>query len=302
MTRRFVPAGLMFSMKEKIQRYLQWKGTYASRASVNYKLWLDRFVEICGEKEVEKYDISDYTKYKLWLEGKFSPYSIQFATVVIKNFFQFLRDQDIKCLCPNFIRIKRINAKSHRAISEEEYQKVITLVPVNEFRQLRDSIIIRMLWDTGVRVSELCDMDIQQIDEKKRSATIQTKKTGKLRIIVWSEETHYYLMKYMPIRLELHNINQASALFVGWECGKGWSTRLSTRTVQRVVRNYVSKAGIKERITPHSFRHGWAHKRRDQNAPLAFIQRGLGHNNPISTFIYEQYNDNEFLNSAYSFF
>jgi integrase len=54
------------------------------------------------------------------------------------------------------------------------------------------------------------------------------------------------------------------------------------------------KASLNEKITPHSFRHGWAHKRRDQNAPLAFIQRGLGHANPVSTFIYEQYQDSEF--------
>ena len=75
-------------------------------------------------------------------------------------------------------------------------------------------------------------------------------------------------------------------------------TRLTTRTVQRVIKLSVQKAGLKERITPHSFRHGWAHKRRDQNAPLAFIQKGLGHISPISTFIYEQYNDMDFLQNA----
>ncbi len=65
-----------------------------------------------------------------------------------------------------------------------------------------------------------------------------------------------------------------------------------------MVKYYIDRAGIKEKITPHSFRHGWAHFRRDQNASLAFIQRGLGHVNPISTFVYEQYNDMEFENNA----
>ena len=73
---------------------------------------------------------------------------------------------------------------------------------------------------------------------------------------------------------------------------------MTSRTVQRIIRYYVNRAGIKEKITPHSFRHGWAHKRRDQNAPLSFIQRGLGHLSPVSTFIYEKYNDVEFVTNA----
>jgi len=285
-------------MKEKIKTYLEWKGTYAQRASVNYKIWLERFVEVCGDKKLEKYDISDFVKYKHWLETRYTPYSVQFATIVIKNFLKFYRDQNYTCLSPSLIKIPRVNAKSHRAVTEAEYKKIVAMIPENEFRTLRDLIVVRLLWDTGVRVSELCDLDLSHIDENKRSAIIHTKKTSNQRVIVWSEETHYYIMKYMPIRLELQHLNKASALFVGWSQGKGWSTRLTKRTVERTIKKYASIAGIKEKVTPHSFRHGWAHKRRDQNAPLAFIQKGLGHINPISTFIYEQYNDMEFVNNA----
>ncbi len=122
-----------------------------------------------------------------------------------------------------------------------------------------------------------------------------------MRIIVWSEETHRLLMKYMPIRLELRKCNHASALFVGYLKGRGWSPRLTSRSVERIIKYNVDRAGIKEKITPHSFRHGWAHVRRDRNAPLAFIQKGLGHSNPISTFVYEQYNDKEFEMNANSY-
>lgn len=281
--------------------YLDWKGTYAHKASINYRIWLEKFIQLCGNKKIEEYEISDIVKYRSWLESNYGSYSTQYAIVVLKNFFQFFKFQDCACLSPAFIRIPRINQKSHRAITEGEYNKIISVIPTNEFLTLRDSLMIRLLWDTGVRVSELCDIDITNIDENKPSAVISTKKTGKKRIIVWSKETHELLMKYMPIRLELHNVNKASALFIGTEKGKGWSVRLTTRSVQRRVMYYVDRAGIKEKITPHSFRHGWAHKRRDQNAPLAFIQRGLGHLSPVSTFIYEQYCDNEFENRAMNY-
>jgi site-specific recombinase XerD len=288
-------------MLEKIQKYLDWKGTYAPRASVIYRIWLERFVQICGEKPIEQYSITDFVKYKHWIESRYNPYCVQFATMIMKNFFQFYKNQNYSCLSPSFIKSAHIQAKSHRAINEDEFKRIVSVIPGNEFRSIRDLVMIRLLWDTGVRVSELCDLELTQIDEHKKSAIIQTKKTGKPRIIVWSEETHNYLIKYMSIRLELHNVNKATALFVGWTQNKGWSSRMTSRTAQRLIKYYVNRAGIKEKITPHSFRHGWAHLRRDQNAPLAFIQRGLGHISPISTFVYEQYDDSDFVKSAKSY-
>lgn len=294
--------GLFCAMKEKICEYLNWKGTHAPKAAINYRLPLERFVEVCGEKLLEQYNVSDVVKYHFWLKNHFSPYHITYSMTVLKSFFYFFREQlNYNCLSPSIIKFKRERANSHRAILEEEYKKIIAEIPTNEFVSLRDSLIIRLLWDTGVRVSELCDLNISQIDPHKRSALINTKKTKNQRIILWSEETHQLLMKFLPIRLELEKRHRTDSLFVGLKGKEGWSIRLTTRTVQRIVHQYSAQAGIIAKVTPHSFRHGWAHKRRDQNAPLSFIQRGLGHCHPISTFVYEQYSDPEFVNYANSF-
>jgi len=297
---RLVPDGACAFMMEIIKSYLAWKGTYAPRASINYRIWLDRFIQICGNKKLEEYNVLDLVKYRTWLESKFSSCSVSFAIIVIKNFLQFCQTQSYPCLSPSLVRLPRINPKSHRAITESEFNKIISSLPTNEFRLLRDSLIIHMLWDTGVRVSELCDLDISQIDQGKFATSIQTKKTGKTRTIVWSQPTHDLLVKYMTLRIQFRNSSNNSALFVGWK-KKGWSHRLTTRSVERIVKAHVESSGITEKITPHSFRHGWAHKRRDNNAPLAFIQKGLGHINPISTFVYEQYNDKEFEREARSY-
>jgi site-specific recombinase XerD len=295
--------GLLCIMKEKICEFLNWKGTHAPKAAINYKLPLERFVQVCGEKPLENYNVSDVVKYNFWLKTRFSPYHVTYSMTVLKCFFFFYREQlNYNCLSPSIIRFKRERANSHRALLEEEYKKIIAEIPTNGFVSLRDSIIIRLLWDTGVRVSELCDLNISQINPQKRSTTINTKKTRNQRIIIWSEETHQLLMKYLPIRLELEKSQRADSLFVGLKGREGcWSMRITKRTVQRMVRQYATQAGILAKVSPHSFRHGWAHKRRDQNAPLSFIQRGLGHCHPISTFVYEQYNDPEFVNYANSF-
>lgn len=255
-------------------------------------------MQVCGDKPLEEYRITDVTNYQKWLKDHYSSCSVEYATVVLKNFFQYFKEQNRGCIAPSLIKRKKGSAKSHRAIREAEFEKIVSIIPENEFHSLRDLLLIRMLWDTGTRVSELCDLDVSQIDTDNPSAIIFTKKTANRRIIVWSKETHRVLMKYMSIRKELHQLNHASALFVGWQINKGWSSRLTTRSVERIIKDYSNRAGIMERITPHSFRHGWAHKRRDMNAPLSFIQKGLGHCNPISTFVYEQYSDNEFERNA----
>ncbi len=296
------PAGLLrwalCIMEREIKEYLAWKGTYATRASVSYKIWLDRFVKVNGERLLEAYDIESIVKFRHWLEERFSSSTVQFAIIVVKNFFQFYKQQDRHCISPSFIKLPHVIRKSHRAIKESEYQKVISGIAKNDFLGLRDSLIIRLLWDTGIRVSELCDLNVSQIDEVKATAVIQSKKSYIYRVIVWSKETHELLLKYLTFRLELKNHNNADSLFIGFQKGRGWSLRLTKRSVERITKKYVTQAGIKERISPHSFRHGWAHKRRDRNAPLAFIQKGLGHTSPVSTFIYEQYNDKEFETNA----
>ncbi len=286
-------------MQNEITEYLAWKGTYAPRASINYRIWLMRFVEMCGEKSLEEYTIADYIHYHKQLERKYSPYCLQYSGIVIKNFFQYFQHQGRKAgLDPWLIKLPRIKANSHRAVTESEFEKIISQIPENEFHLLRNLVMIRLLWDTGVRVSELCELPVSAVSESTAGATITTKKTGNIRMIFWSEETHRLLIKYLGIRGRLPQATSGAFLFVGQAKRQGWSLRITPYSLQRYVKAYARKAGIKEKVTPHSFRHGWAHKRRDQLAPLAFIQRGLGHSDPASTFVYEQYSDNDFASQA----
>lgn len=287
-------------MEQLIKSYLDWKGTYAPRASVMYKIWLNRFIEVCGDKPLEAYGVADFVTYHQWLSTRYNPCTVQYATIIIKNFLVFCRTQGHQCFSSSLIRLPRGVAKSHRALGENEFNKIISEVPSKGFLPLRDAVVLRMLWDTGVRVSELCDLDTSQISEDKRTAVIQTKKTGQLRLIVWSDHTHELLLRYLTERMCL-NKGHSTALFVGWNKNRKWSLRLHPRSVQRIVKHYAMRAGVNAKLSPHSFRHGWAHKRRDQHAPLAFIQRGLGHVSPVSTFIYEQYNDKEFETNAKTF-
>jgi site-specific recombinase XerD len=285
-------------MEREIKEYLGWKGTYASRAAVSYKIWLDRFIEVCGNRPINSYSINDVVKFKNWLEEHYSSASTQMALVVLKNFFAFFKDQNFDCLPSRLIRLpKKIN-KSYKHIGEDEFKTIIGRIATDSFSGLRDNLIIRLLWDTGIRVSELCDLDTTQFDVTRNCSVIHSKKSNVPRTIMWSGDTHLVLLNYLSQRMTQTSQKDCTALFIGFLKGRGWSKRLTKRSVERIVKKYLHLAGILHNLSPHSFRHGWAHKRRDQNAPLSFIQKGLGHTSPISTFVYEQYNDKEFEENA----
>ena len=226
----------MHFMQEKIEEYLDWKGIHSPKASVSYKSWLMLFIRICGDKPLEQYRITDIVSYQKWLKAHYSSYSLEYATVIIKNFFQFFRDQNYACLPPSLIKRKKGRAKSHRAIREEEFEKMVNVITEDDFWGLRDNLIVRMLWDTGVRVSELTDLNVSQINVNNMSAVIATKKTANMRIIVWSKATHEVLIKYLTKRAELSDNNYAQALFVGKINNSSVNPRLTTRSVERLIK------------------------------------------------------------------
>ncbi len=281
-------------MKEEIEKYIQWKATYAPRAAVTYRKYLLQFDDLTT-KNVSSIVIGDVIVYQDFLQKKYSPYTIQFAMVALKNFLRYQQLNNVPCLSPDLIRLRRIIARSHRAITQEEYDVLISQKFKDTTWGLRDKLILMMLYDTGVRVSELCDLNIDQIDENKTQTTISTKKTRNKRIIVWSDKTHAMLMEYLMLRIPLSG---SDALFITSHDIDSTSGRITPRTVQRVLKRMLNKAGIHSRLTPHSMRHGWAHRRRDRNAPIAFIQKGLGHISPVSSFVYMQYEDDEFEKNA----
>lgn len=277
-------------MKGEIKQFLDWKATYATQASISYAVWLRRFAELYPEKQVSEITLQDVVKFRNILAEKYSPTSVSYAMVILKCFFRWLIDCGYKVVSPGLIRAQRCQANSHKPISEEDYKKLQSVIATNDFWSLRDKVIFSMLWDTGIRISELCELDTAQISEEVPRTVIKTKKTGNKRPIMWSHETHSLLLRYLYIRKEL--TAPQPALFVGKEHGTGWiSVRLTPRSIQRHLKIYLDAAGIKKRITPHSFRHGWALKRREMGAQLPFIQRALGHSHPASTFVYQQYSD-----------
>lgn len=292
-------------MYENISKFLEWKSTNHVPASIAYRKPLERFVQVCGDKLLEEYVVEDIVRYNQWLSGQFSNESVRYALTILKHFFNFYKSQHIKCLSSMLIPMPRkLPAHSHRAIEEDEVRKMIAEIEGDSFISSRNLLILLMLWDTGVRVTELCRMQISDLDLQKKQAVIATEKRDIMRIILWSESTNTHLMKYLEIHKQHFRNNvddKVIPLFVASRSKRNIEC-LTRESVERIVSYYARKAGIKKKTTPHTFRHGWAHARRDLGAPLSFVQKGLGHTSPVSTQVYQQFTDPEFVKAGKGYF
>lgn len=282
-------------LNEAIDKYLDWKLSYAPVAAKAYEVHLRRFNAFVGNIDISSVQMGDITAFKNSLLTKYSDTSISYMMVIMRNFFEYWNGQGIACLNYKFIRSPKYTQQPHRAITDAEYLLIDQSIPTNTFTALTKKLIVRFLWDTGVRVSELCDIDLGDLDVQNRNAKIITKKTHVVRWVFWTDKTHDILVRYLGIRLCM---NRGDALLLAETPNA--RTRITPRTVQRWISELCKNVGITQKISPHSFRHAKAHKILKQGGSVADIAKILGHSdkNPVAAFNYLRLSKSEIEDRA----
>lgn len=282
-------------MNTEISMYLAWKGTYAKEKTVkNYKPWINKFNDLIGKK-LEDIDLEDMIKYSSFLKENYAPKSVTMGMNVMKNFFVFWKRRREMAIIIEDIRVPRTRSNSHEPITSKDYALMLAEIDVNEFAGARDNVIIRMLYDTGMRIGELCSLDASNIDLDSQSCVTETEKTDKTRMVFWGKDTNEFMKYYLLERSE--NAKEGErALFINLA-----GSRLTTRSSERIIQKYLHLAKIDKKIVPHSFRHGKAHTILDNGGTVKDVQYILGHQSPVSSFSYLNFNDIEQNKRALSF-
>lgn len=205
-----------------------------------------------------------------------------------------------------------------QVLTEEQYRKIVSVIPVGRLYGARDLAQISLLHDTGMRVGELLSLNTQDIDVETKHVTRNgavlyrgTVRTEKMRSklpfrqVFWLEEANRNLKNWLHIReilLKRHSQRSfdTSALFLG-ATANGLGRRPRPAAVCNAVRRYAAKAGIKERIHPHMFRHAFARSRVLGGANTSAIASLLGHANIESSGIYTRLYGKQ-LEDAYTHF
>lgn len=280
-------------IKQAIKDFLDWKITRSPRASVIYKPYLERFSEY-KDKDTKEITDRDIVEFNNLLRIKYNPPTIAYSCRVLKNFFRYLNATQQSSVNPFLIQEPKYAKKQRIGVSDEEFKAMCATLNPWEVNDLQKLTILHLLHDTGVRVSELCDLNVSQISSTENFTAIETKKNKQTRWIMWSSSFHKdMLLRWLGSRICL---NQKPYLFLS--LGRAGRERITTRTVERWVKEIAKNAGITKRIHPHMFRHAKAHKMKASGADLKDIQMMLGHVSPYSALIYLNFDKNEMLSNA----
>lgn len=195
---------------------------------------------------------------------------------VFSSFFNFLEEEDYIIKSP----VRKIHRIKEEQILKTPFTEEDIILIQDSCVTVRELAIVDFLYSTGVRVSELCGLDIKDIDLVNREGVVFGK-GAKERMIYFDARTKIHLQKYLEQRRD-----DNPALFVA---SHHPHNRLSKTGVEHIVRNIGARAGISQ-CHPHRFRRTIATRLLDRGVPIEQVQRILGHNKIETTLIYAQVN------------
>lgn len=255
---------LEFEQKLILQRY-------SLNSIRNYKSAVKSFLETAEKKFSHPNELNQemIEKYVLWKVQKHKV-GVSHQRMIIASIDKFYkslynRKLDIKHLYPS--------RKSHSLpnyLTKEEVRKLIAKV-----ENIKHRCIIKLLYGSGLRLSELLHLKVSDIDSKSMIIHIRKSKGNKDRVVMLSNS----LLQELRIYFKKHKPNDF--LFEGQTGGI-----YSAKSVQMIVKKAASKAGIKKQVTPHTLRHSFATHLLESGTDVRFIQELLGHNSIKTTEIY----------------
>ena len=185
---------------------------------------------------------------------------------------------------PEHLQRARTGKRLPRTLTRRELTTVLETASVSE--NPATAFLVTMMLDTGMRVSEVCSLNLDDIDVDDASALIRGGKGDKDRLVLFTERTLERLQAWLPIRTALTDESETACLV------NRHGRRLQPRSVQRMMDKLGEQAGLpKGKLTPHVLRHNFATGLLERGADLVTIQRLMGHATIATTRVYLEISD-----------
>ena len=269
----------------------------SQKTAENYHLYLQRLIEYAGDIDVSKVTSEVVRKWRLWLNryeneqgDSLSPLTQSYHPIALRSFLGYCSKRDIKTLTPEKVELPKTKRKQVSFLTQEETERIMGIVDGNTPQDLRDKAILELLYSSGLRVSELCNLNRDHINLQRGEFMVRGK-GQKDRPVFISPEATQCLAAYLETRLDA-----ARPLFIRYSGAKtgdeaGESFRLTPRSVQRLVAHYAKLAGITKQVSPHTLRHSFATDLLMNGADIRSVQSMLGHSNIATTQVYTHVTD-----------
>ena len=185
---------------------------------------------------------------------------------------------------PDHLQRARTGKRLPRTLTRRELSSVLDAASISE--NPASALVVTMMLDTGMRVSEICSLNLEDIDFDDGSARILGGKGDKDRLVLFTKRTIAHLEAWLPIRA-VQELEEEQACFVNRR-----GRRLQPRGVQRMMDALAQEAGLpKGKLTPHVLRHNFATGLLERGADLVTIQRLMGHATIATTRVYLEISD-----------
>ena len=277
--------------------YLTIERGRSKRTRENYKHYLTRLSDYAGDITVADINPELVRKWRLWLHelgsdrsDELSKATQNYHLIALRNFLKYCHKRHISAMGPDQIELAKTTKKQVTFLNKEELTALFNQPNTLELGGLRDRAILELLFSSGLRVSELTNLDRNHINLERREFMVRGK-GQKDRPIFVSQEAADWLKLYLEKRTD-----NLPALFISYG-GKaiannsGDFRRLTPRSVQRMVAKYSLLAGITRHVSPHVLRHSFATDLLMNGADIRSVQAMLGHSNIATTQIYTHVTD-----------
>lgn len=285
-------------MKERLDTYLKecrLQKNLNTKTIKAYSIDLNQFLSYCQERECSRELLNDYIGYLYTLYSK--PRTIKRKIASVKAFFNYLElDGYIDYNPFNKIRLKykeplllprTVDLQYMTMILRKAYEDIHMSKSNYEIKTAtRNAAVIELLFSTGVRVSELCNIKKEEINLEEGQLLIYGKGAKERSIYIGNHEVLKILKEYA--HLFQNQIDNSVFFFINRN-----GNRLSEQSVRFILKHYEQVLKLNQHITPHMLRHTFATQLLEEDVDIRYIQRILGHSSITTTQIYTHVTSNK---------
>lgn len=279
-------------LQSAIDKYLaSLNNSNSQHTARNYSRYLKRFLDFTGNIDIQKLELQLINKYhdflNVWTDpenGKsLKPATKNYYLIALRSFINFLKNTESINVSPNDIFLESQEPKRVQVLDQEQLEIILKAPDMTDKEGLRDKLILEILSNTGLKVSELVTLNTDSLNIQNLEIILII--DGKVRLIKLPESVPPIFNAYMIARKDTF-----TPLFIRFQGivdsnDNGEKMRLSERSIERIVQKYGKKAGI-DNVTPQMLRNSLAANLLKNGEDVIEVAQILGHTNSDSTKVY----------------
>jgi site-specific recombinase XerD len=276
----------------------------------NYERYLKRFFEFSKAKNISDITEDVLREFRLYLNrapgvkvrgqtsATMKKNTQNYHLIALRRFLKYLMKRGITAISPERIELAKVGARHLDLISVAELERLLKAPEGDDVKALRDRALLSLFFSTGLRLSELCSLN-RDLDLSRDEFSIRGK-GEKVRVVFLSEHAKDAIKKYLAKRADMDepmfvqlSFNKSKSSLVASRQSPEASSRLTPRSIERIVKTYAIKSGISKKVTPHVLRHSFATDLLSNGADIRSVQMMLGHANISTTQVYTHVTDSQ---------